>query len=58
VDVAEVIEKMYPAPKPIKWDSFDVIGKLGKGGFGEVFLAELRENKAKGITEKYAIKRV
>jgi len=49
---------MYPAPKPIKWESFDIIGKLGKGGFGEVYLAELKENKEKGIVEKYAIKRV
>lgn len=35
-----------------------MLGKIGSGGFGDVFLAELKENKAKGITEKYAIKRV
>lgn len=49
---------MYPAPKAVKWESFEIIGKIGSGGFGEVFLAELKENKAKGINEKYAIKRV
>jgi len=40
---------MYPPPKTVKWESFEIINKIGSGGFGDVFLAELKENKAKGI---------
>lgn len=39
---------MYPPPvgKPsIKWNSFEVTHRIGGGGFGDVFLAELKDNK-------------
>lgn len=53
------IEQTYAAPsEKMGWDSFDVTHKIGDGGFGEVFLAELKANQEKGIKEKYAIKRV
>lgn len=44
--------------KRLKWEDFQIDGKLGKGGFGKVYLAQLKSNVQQGITEKYAIKRV
>ena len=40
----EQLQKIYPLPpdKKIKWNSFEVTHRIGGGGFGEVFLAELK----------------
>ena len=40
----------------ITWDSFEFTHELGHGGFGYVFLGELKHIKAKGIVKKYAVK--
>lgn len=42
----------------MKWENFQITNLIGEGGFGQVFLGELKENKFKGIKEKYAIKRI
>lgn len=43
----------------MKWNDFIIRYLIGTGGFGEVFLGELKENKEKGFTKQnYAIKRV
>lgn len=54
------LEKFYPPPtdKKINWDSFDITHKIGSGGFGDVFLGNLKENKTRGIVDQYAIKRI
>jgi serine/threonine protein kinase len=41
--------------KGVNWDSFDILGRVGKGGFGEVFVAELKTRKQE---QRYAIKRM
>ena len=54
------LERYYPPPvdKKIGWDSFEITHKIGSGGFGDVFLGELKENKARGVFQRYAIKRI
>ena len=54
----KAFEQVYSDRKAIRWSSFDVSHRIGGGAFGDVYLAELKQNKAKGIIEKYAIKRV
>lgn len=41
-----------------KLEDFDLPYLLGKGGFATVYLAELKENKRKGIDIKYAMKQI
>lgn len=45
-------------PPLITFNDFEIEGKLGEGGFGAVFLGQLKENMEKGIIEKFAIKLV
>ena len=42
----------------MEFEDFHIEGKLGEGGFGVVYLGQLKENMQNGITEKYAIKKV
>lgn len=47
-EIIKTFERMYPLPAgkaSIKWNSFDVTHRIGGGGFGEVYLAELKDNK-------------
>ncbi len=51
-EIIKTFERIYPLPPgrhPIKWNSFDITHRIGGGGFGDVFLAELKDNKEKGI---------
>ena len=51
-EIIKTFEHMYPLPTgkhSIKWNSFDVTHRIGGGGFGDVFLAELKDNQEKGI---------
>jgi serine/threonine protein kinase len=41
-----------------KLEDFDMPYLLGKGGFATVYLAELKENKRKGLDIKYAMKQI
>lgn len=42
----------------MKWTDFNILYLIGSGGFGEVFLGELKENQTEGIVQRYAIKRM
>lgn len=46
------LERYYPPPidKKIGWESFEITHKIGSGGFGDVFLGELKENKLRGMS--------
>lgn len=41
-------------PKEVSWDSFNIVGRIGKGAFADVFLAELKTQPE----QRFAIKRM
>ena len=42
----------------LTWESFRIVHKIGSGGFGDVFLGELKANCEKGVRKPFAIKRI
>ncbi len=49
----------YPnSQRRVKFDDFQIDGQIGQGGFGIIYLVQLKENVLKGIVEKYAMKKV
>ena len=42
----------------MRWNDFIVSYLIGSGGFGEVFLGELKDFKGEGTNQRYAIKRM
>lgn len=52
-EIMKEIEENYPLPADkisLCWEHFEISHRIGAGGFGEVFLGELLENKRKGKT--------
>lgn len=63
VDVEATAEQVLrhtvvSSDRKYKFEDFDTPYLLGKGGFATVYLAELKENKRKGIDMKYAMKQI
>lgn len=52
------MDKRAKIKKKIEFEDFEIDGKLGEGGFGIVYLGELKSNIQQGKIEKYAIKKV
>jgi hypothetical protein len=45
-------------PKRISFHDFEVTGKYGEGSFGIVLEVHLKSEAEKGVTIKYAMKRI
>ena len=60
-DLLSRLEQIYRptnANTKLTWESFKVAYKIGHGGFGDVFLGELKENAERGVFQPFAIKRI
>ena len=56
--IAKILDKKAKIKKKMEFQDFQIDGVLGSGGFGKVYLGQLKENIANEIVEKYAIKKV